>query len=560
MLKHLSIQNYALIEKVEIDFSNGLSIITGETGAGKSILLGALSLIAGERADASTLQDKTSKCVVEGTFDIHKYSLKPFFVNHDLDYADQTVIRREISPEGKSRAFINDTPVTLAQLRELSYSLIDIHSQHETLTLNEAAYQLSVIDAFALKSISGKTALEEYKSLYKKYKYAEGLLADLQEKERKSKLDIGYWQFQFDELHRLNLKAQEQEKAEEELKLLENAEEIKSVLNKVATTLNGSENAMGNTGVLPMVSDSKAQLNFISRLNAEYNELLSRLSSVYIELKDIANEIENLSEKVAFNPTRAQELTERLDAIYGLQEKHRLDSVEQLIAEKENIERRLKENSSLEMEISNLQKEVAQMQTKLFGVSKKISADRIKSIPKMQKEVSTLLSSLAMPNAQFRIEHILLETLTEQGIDKVKFLFSANKGSDMKDIYKVASGGELSRLMLCIKSIMAQSTLLPTIVFDEIDTGVSGGVADKMGEMILDMGHFMQVITITHLPQIASKGTSHFTVYKEERAGKTFTQIRSLSKEERITEVAKMLSAGKPTEASIKNAKELLNH
>lgn len=560
MLKHLSIQNYALIEKVEIDFSNGLSIITGETGAGKSILLGALSLIAGERADASTLQDKTSKCVVEGTFDIHKYSLKPFFVNHDLDYADQTVIRREISPEGKSRAFINDTPVTLAQLRELSYSLIDIHSQHETLTLNEAAYQLSVIDAFALKSISGKTALEEYKSLYKKYKYAEGLLADLQEKERKSKLDIGYWQFQFDELHRLNLKAQEEEKAEEELKLLENAEEIKSVLNKVATTLNGSENAMGNTGVLPMVSDSKAQLNFISRLNAEYNELLSRLSSVYIELKDIANEIENLSEKVAFNPTRAQELTERLDAIYGLQEKHRLDSVEQLIAEKENIERRLKENSSLEIEINNLQKEVAQMQTKLFGVSKKISADRIKSIPKMQKEVSTLLSSLAMPNAQFRIEHILLETLTEQGIDKVKFLFSANKGSDMKDIYKVASGGELSRLMLCIKSIMAQSTLLPTIVFDEIDTGVSGGVADKMGEMILDMGHFMQVITITHLPQIASKGTSHFTVYKEERAGKTFTQIRSLSKEERITEVAKMLSAGKPTEASIKNAKELLNH
>ncbi len=560
MLKHLSIQNYALIEKVEIDFSNGLSIITGETGAGKSILLGALSLIAGERADASTLQDKTSKCVVEGTFDIHKYSLKPFFVNHDLDYADQTVIRREISPEGKSRAFINDTPVTLAQLRELSYSLIDIHSQHETLTLNETAYQLSVIDAFALKSGSGKTALEEYKSLYKKYKYAEGLLADLQEKERKSKLDIDYWQFQFDELHRLNLKAQEQEKAEEELKLLENAEEIKSVLNKVATTLNGSENAMGNTGVLPMVSDSKAQLNFISRLNAEYNELLSRLSSVYIELKDIANEIENLSEKVAFNPTRAQELTERLDAIYGLQEKHRLDSVEQLIAEKENIERRLKENSSLEMEISNLQKEVAQMQTKLFGVSKKISADRIKSIPKMQKEVSTLLSSLAMPNAQFRIEHILLETLTEQGIDKVKFLFSANKGSDMKDIYKVASGGELSRLMLCIKSIMAQSTLLPTIVFDEIDTGVSGGVADKMGEMILDMGHFMQVITITHLPQIASKGTSHFTVYKEERAGKTFTQIRSLSKEERITEVAKMLSAGKPTEVSIKNAKELLNH
>ncbi len=356
MLKHLSIQNYALIEKVEIDFSNGLSIITGETGAGKSILLGALSLIAGERADASTLQDKTSKCVVEGTFDIHKYSLKPFFVNHDLDYADQTVIRREISPEGKSRAFINDTPVTLAQLRELSYSLIDIHSQHETLTLNETAYQLSVIDAFALKSISGKTALEEYKSLYKKYKYAEGLLADLQEKERKSKLDIDYWQFQFDELHRLNLKAQEQEKAEEELKLLENAEEIKSVLNKVATTLNGSENAMGNTGVLPMVSDSKAQLNFISRLNAEYNELLSRLSSVYIELKDIANEIENLSEKVAFNPTRAQELTERLDAIYGLQEKHRLDSVEQLIAEKENIERRLKENSSMEIDINNLQK------------------------------------------------------------------------------------------------------------------------------------------------------------------------------------------------------------
>ncbi|MBI4931729.1 MAG: DNA repair protein RecN [Bacteroidetes bacterium] len=549
MLRHLSIQNYALIEKIEIDFPEGLSIITGETGAGKSILLGALSLIAGSRADSSSLQDKTKKCIVEVIFDIKNYSIQSFFSGNELDYAEQTVIRREVSPEGKSRAFINDTPVNLAQLRELSFELIDIHSQHETLTLNEAVYQLSVVDAFA------KTAdtIEKYKTDYRKYKEVEKHLAELIEKEKQSKMDADYWQFQFDEFEQLNLQAGEQEKTEEELKVLENAEEIKSVLEKISTALNG-----GEQNILTSLNENKTQLSSISKLNSAYYELLSRINSAHIELKDIASEIESIAEKVSFNPKRAEALTSRLDEIYRLQKKHQVNSVEALLEVKTKVEARLWENSSLETEINKLRQEMEKMREKLFILAKRISAERKKSLPKLEKEVSALLSSLALPNAQFRVEHILLEMLTEQGIDKIKFLFSANKGSGLKEISKVASGGELSRLMLSIKSLIATNTALPTIIFDEIDAGVSGGVAEQVGKMILGMSGSMQVVAITHLPQIASKGNSHFTVYKEEKSERTFTQIKFLSKEERIKEIAKMLSAGKPTDASVKNAKELL--
>ena len=556
MLRHLSIQNYALIEKIEIDFPQGLSIITGETGAGKSILLGALSLIAGSRADSSSLQDKTKKCIVEGVFDIKNYSLKGFFTANELDYAEQTTIRREVSPEGKSRAFINDTPVNLSQLRELSLELIDIHSQHETLTLNEAQYQLSAVDAFA----KTEENVQKYKAEYKKYKEAAQQLAELIEKEKQAKLDADYWQFQFDEFEQLNLKAGEQEKSEEELKVLENAEEIKEVLEKITNALNGGDASasLSVTGALPLLADSKTQLSSISKLNSAYNDLLSRINSSYIELKDIANEIETLYEKVSFDPKRAEELTGRLDEIYRLQKKHQVNSVEGLLEVKTRVEEKLKTNASLEIEINKLQKETEKMRAALFTQAKKISEARKKSLPKLEKEVSALLSSLAMPNAQFRVEHILLEMLTEQGIDKIKFLFSANKGSELKEISKVASGGELSRLMLSIKSLIAKNTALPTIIFDEIDTGVSGGIAEQVGKMIYAMADSMQVVTITHLPQIASKGDSHFTVYKEEKSGKTFTQIKSLAKEERVREIAKMLSAGKPTDASLKNAKELL--
>ncbi len=549
MLTHLSIQNYALIEKIEIDFPKSLSIITGETGAGKSILLGALALIAGNRADSASLQDKTKKCIVEGVFDIRNYSLKRFFSENELDYADQTVIRREVSPDGKSRAFINDTPVNLSQLKELSFALVDIHSQHETLTLNEAEYQLLIVDAFAKTT----EPIEKYRIDFKKYKACEKQLSELKEKEKQSKLDADYWKFQFDEFEQLDLKEGEQEKAEEELKVLENAEEIKSVLEKISIALNG-----GDQNILAALNENKIQLSAISKWKAAYSGLLSRLTSSFIELKDIAGEIDTLSEKVPFDPKRTETLTQRLDAIYRLQKKHQVNSVEDLLDVRDKVEARLQENSSLELEISKLQQESEKVREKLFSQAKKISSDRKKSLPKLEKEVSALLFSLAMPNARFFVEHTLLETLTEQGIDKIKFLFSANKGSDMKEISKVASGGELSRLMLSIKSLIAKNTSLPTIIFDEIDSGVSGGVAEEVGKMILGMSGAMQVITITHLPQIASKGNSHFTVYKEEKAGKTFTQIKLLSKEDRIKEVAKMLSAGKPTEASMRNAKELL--
>lgn len=556
MLHHLSIQNYALIEKIEIDFPDGLSIITGETGAGKSILLGALSLIAGNRADSSALQDKTKKCIVEATFGIKNYSLKNFFKKNELDYVDETVIRREISPEAKSRAFINDTPVNLSQLKELSVCLIDIHSQHETLTLNEAEYQLSVVDAFAKTN----DTIEKYKTEFRTYKEIEKKLTELLEKEKQSKLDADYWQFQFDEFEQLNLQAGEQEKAEDELKVLENAEEIKSVLEKISAALSGGDSStpLGMTSILNSLAESKSSLASISKLNSAYNELLSRINSSYIELKDIANEIENLSEKVSFDPKKAEQLTNRLDEIYRLQKKHQVNSVEELLEVKVKVEEKLKSNASLEIEINKLQKEIEKFREKLFTLAKRISADRKKCLPKLEKEVSALLSSLAMPNAQFRVEHILLEQLIEQGIDKIKFLFSANKGSELKEISKVASGGELSRLMLSVKSLIAKNTSLPTIIFDEIDSGVSGGVAEQVGKLISAMSDSMQVVTITHLPQIASKGNSHFTVYKEEKSGKTFTQIKHLNKEERVKEIAKMLSAGKPTDASMKNAKELL--
>ncbi|HEY4798341.1 MAG TPA: DNA repair protein RecN [Bacteroidia bacterium] len=550
MLAHLSIQNYALIGKIEIDFPAGLSIITGETGAGKSILLGALSLIAGTRADSTSLMDKDKKCIVEGVYDIRKYSLNEFFADNDLDNADHTVIRREVSPDGKSRAFINDTPVTLSVLRELSLRLIDIHSQHETLMLNEVAYQLSVTDSFA-QIIDDVT---RYKVSFRKFKETEKKLFDLLEKEKQSKLDEDYWRFQFEELDQLNLKSGEQEKAEEDLKVLENAEDIKAVLEKIAVAMNG-----GEINVLSALGESRTQLSSISKLNSAYQELLSRINSSFIELKDVAGEIESLAEKISFDPNRVEELTARLDSIYRLQKKHQVNSVESLMEVKNKMEERLSLIFSLEKEISSLQQEIEKMRQKLFAQAKKISSDRKKCLPKLEKEIRSLLTSLAMPNAQFKVESFLLETLTSDGIDRMRFLFSANKGGELKEISKAASGGELSRLMLSVKSLIAKNTFLPTIIFDEIDSGVSGSTAELIGKMILKMSESMQVIVITHLPQIASKGDCHFTVYKEEAGGKNFTQIKLLSNDERVKEIAKMLSAGKITDASLKNAKELLS-
>ncbi|MDO9184641.1 MAG: DNA repair protein RecN [Bacteroidia bacterium] len=551
MLKHLSIQNYALIDKLEVDFSDGLTIITGETGAGKSILLGALGLIAGSRADTQSLQDKTKKCIVEASFNIKEYALKDFFWANELDYEITTNIRREITPEGKSRAFINDTPVTLTQLKALAERLIDIHSQHQTLTLNGSEFQLSVVDAYANHADS----LAEYSISFKQFKALEKALNELLTKESQAKKDLDYFQFQFNELEEAGLKPDEQAGIEQELEALNNAEDIKSNLSKAATGLNG-----GEQNLLASLNEIKSLLASQAKFKPEINELSTRLNSSYIELKDISNELESLEQDIVYDPKRIDKLTTQLDAIYRLQQKHQVKSVEELIVIKDDLSNKLLEFSSLETEIEKTKKELTSVQKSLTALAKKIAANRKKEIPKIEKEIASLLSALSMPNAQLKIEHMETETLTANGADKVNFLFSANKGSDFKELNKVASGGELSRLMLSIKSLIAQLTALPTIIFDEIDTGVSGDVADKVGSIMNLMAKAMQVITITHLPQIASKGESHLFVYKEDKNDKTYSNIKKLSVNERVQEIAKMLSTGTPTAAAISNAKELLKN
>lgn len=551
MLQHLSVQNYALIDQLEIDFSGGLTIITGETGAGKSILLGALGLVAGNRADAQSLQDKTKKCVIEAVFDIKEYALNAFFDAQELDYEVTTTIRREINPEGKSRAFINDTPVTLSQLKELTERLIDIHSQHQTLTLNGNEFQLSVVDAFA----GHVDLLKQYSTDFKQFKLIEKKLNDLIERERQAKKDLDYFQFQFNELEEADLQKGKQLEWEQELEALNNAEEIKLNLSKATFGLAG-----GEQNLLSSLNEIKAILAPFAKFKTELNELSTRVNSAYIELKDISNELENIEQDIVYDPKRIEEITARLDVIYRLQQKHQVKTIEELIVIREEINAKLLDFGSLENEIEKVKKELQQFQDSLTVASKKITANRKKVIPKIEKELASLLASLSMPNAQLKIEQIDLPSFTTNGTDKVSFLFSANKGSDFKELNKVASGGELSRLMLSIKSSLAQLTALPTIIFDEIDTGVSGDVADKIGIIMNQMAGSMQVITITHLPQIASKGGSHLFVYKEDKNNKTYSSIRRLTKEERIQEVAKMLSTGNPTTAAINNAKELLKH
>jgi DNA repair protein RecN (Recombination protein N) len=549
MLKNLSIQNYALIDQLEVDLSDGLTIITGETGAGKSILLGALGLIAGDRADTQALQDKSKKCIVEATFNIKGYSLKEFFKSNELDYEAETTIRREINPEGKSRAFINDTPVTLALLKELGEQLIDIHSQHQTLTLNGSEFQLSVIDAYAKHT----DKVEEYRAGYKNYKQLEKQLAELIEKEAQARKDLDYFQFQFNELEDAGLKAIEQSGMEQELEALNNAEEIKQNLTKAATNLNS-----GELNLLSSLSEIRTLLASMAKFKPEINELSDRLNSSFIELKDIANELEILESDIVYDPKQIELLNAKLDAVYRLQQKHSVKTVEELIAIKDELSNKLLDFSSLESDIEKVKASLNKLASELMTQAKALSEGRKKAIPKIEKEIASLLSSLSMPNASLKVEQSSVNGITVNGIDDVRFLFSANKGSDLKELNKVASGGELSRLMLSIKSVVSKLTALPTIIFDEIDTGVSGDVADKVGSIMNTMAADMQVITITHLPQIASKGSSHLFVYKEEKNNKTFSNIKKLNEKERVEEIAKMLSTGNPSNTALANARELL--
>ncbi len=550
MLQSLRIQNFALIEETEVSLKQGLTVITGETGAGKSILLGALGLTLGNRADVSSLHDKTKKCIIEAQFDIKSYNLKSFFENNELDFEEITSIRREITPEGKSRAFINDTPATLNVLKELGDQLIDIHSQHETLLLKETNFQFELVDAFAQTT----QLFIDYKKQFGQLTKLKKQLEELTAQELQAKKELDYFQFQFNELEEAAIKVGVQQQLEEESETLENAEFIKGNLSKSSLAING-----GDENIVSALALVKQQLQAVSKFGKQFNELFERVNSVSIELKELAKDIDACEEDVVYDNARLEEVNTQLDKLNRLLKKHGVNTEEELLVIKDEIEAKLQQFSSLELSIEKTNKEIVALEKQCKALAKDLSDKRQKSLADIEQNIKTMLSSLSMANAQFKIDLKPLDSLSSNGLDAISFLFTANKGSEFKELHKTASGGELSRLMLCLKALLAERTALPTIIFDEIDTGVSGDVADKIGNILFAMGKTMQVITITHLPQMASKGSNHLFVYKSDNKDKTTSSIKQLNKDERIAEIAKMLSTGTPTETALKNAKELLN-
>jgi DNA repair protein RecN (Recombination protein N) len=549
MLRQLTVKNYALIENLDIEFSGGLSVITGETGAGKSILLGALGLILGQRAEMQVIKNAEDKCVIEGTFEISNYKLQDFFSLNDIDYADTTILRREIRINGTSRAFINDTPVNLNVLKELASQLIDIHSQHQNLLLTEGSYQTEVLDIFC----GNNELLNSYRNKFKKLKDLEKELTILTDQEKEARAKEDYLNFQFNELSEAALKPGELENAEKEFKILENAEEIKRNFLQSSELIGGAE-----VNILNQLKLVKLQLQNASRYSGDAEDLLKRVESSLVELNDLYNELDRAGDKVIHEPEKIEILNSRIDLINHLLQKHRVASEEDLITLKDQFERDLLALGSLENEISKAVSAINALQIELEDLAEKISLKRRGSAGKLSSAVEDILVNLGMVEAKVNIEVKLLNELTFNGKDKINFLFSANKGGAFNDVAKVASGGEMSRIMLAIKKIIARLKSLPVIVFDEIDTGVSGSVAAKLGTILSEMGQDMQVIVITHLPQIASKGSSHFEVYKSTDETKTTSNIRLLNHDERIHEIAKMLSGEIPSQAAIENAKELL--
>jgi len=551
MLLKLSIENYALIHKLEIDFTSGLSVITGETGAGKSILLGALSLILGQRTDATILLDKNKKCRVEGTFAIKGYNLEELFHTNELDFDVTTILRREIGPGGKSRAFINDSPVSLTQLKDFGDRLVNIHSQYTTRTLNDADFQLSVLDSYS----NSNTIVSDYRSGYVKLISLKKQLNQLINIDNKAKGDYDYYTFLYKELFDADLKDGEQEEIENRLRILLHAEEIKSKLFIALEVLSNNENS-----VLSQLTAVTTSLSEVTKYFEQILPLLERLKSNYIDIKDVSEEIENLNEQVFVDSREMEMLNQRLDLIYRLQKKHQVSKINELIELRYNIENKLHSAVDLGEKIKLLQKEIEEIQNGLKKLAKDISNSRIKSFSSFEKEMTQLLSSLGMPHAEFKIEQTYLEDMSFDGIDMIRFLFSANKGISLNEVSKIASGGEQSRLMLSIKSMIFQKNLLPTIVFDEIDSGVSGEIAGKVGDILLQMSKNMQVIVITHLPQIAGKGDQHYWVFKSVEKGISRTGIKNLNRKERVEEIAKMLSDKSITAAGYQAASELLNN
>ncbi|RCH55410.1 DNA repair protein RecN [Mucilaginibacter hurinus] len=549
MLQKLTIHNYALIDNLEIGFDAGLNILTGETGAGKSIILGALSLILGQRAESRYFFNQQKKCIIEGLFQIDALHLKAFFEENDLDYETSTVLRREISIDGKSRAFVNDTPVNLTTLKMLGEKLIDIHSQHATLEINDPEFQLLVVDSVAKHS----TLLDEYQAKFRLYKNETARLKQLTEESQKAKADLDYYQFQFDELEKAALSADEQELLEKELYALSNAEEIKRSLLNVNYLLQEGEAA-----ALIQLKEAGQQLSALEKYNPAIEDLHQRLGSSIIELKDIAAEIESIEQKTHTDEVRAEDVNNRLSIIYNLQKKHRLTTNAELLQLQNELSDKIQQALFSDDAIEKLEKKIAAIKEDLVQLSGKLSASRAKAIPTIEEQVIKALAEMGMTSSVLKIELTSTTEFTRYGMDSVRFLFSANKGHALGEMSKVASGGELSRVMLSIKSLIAQYTALPTIIFDEIDTGVSGEVANKVGHIMERLAKNLQVITITHLPQIAGKGQSHYFVYKDDGEATTYTRIKKLDKQERVTEIAKMLSGDKPGESALQNARELL--
>jgi len=549
MLVKLYVQNYALIKDLDVELEDGLTIITGETGAGKSILLGALSLILGTRADSSVLLKKNEKCVVEGTFRIENYDLSEFFASNELDYEPVTILRREINPAGKSRAFINDTPVTINLLKELGDRLIDIHSQHQTLMLHDNSFQLSVIDSFA-----GTSKLkDEYKLVYKNYRMLSREFDELAEKADRNKADLEYLQFQLNQLEEAKLREGEQEELEKEQELLSHAEEIKLGLSN-ASNLFSSD----TSSVLMLLREAKAALSKIAEFLPNGEDILRRSESSFIELNDLAGEIEKLAATIDADPHRLAQINDRLDTLYSLNQKHRVTGLNELIAKREDIRKQLKSIVTSDERMSQVEAALKKETAVLKSLSEGISVKRKNIVADVEKKIIDLLKQLGMPNAKFRVSLTKLQDFTSSGTDHADFLFSANKQVEPENLAKIASGGELSRVMLSLKSLLTKNNNLPTIIFDEIDAGVSGEVADKVGQILAGMGKYMQVVNITHLPQVASRGTKHYHVYKDDSGDSTITRIKLLTESERVIEVARLLSGSEVTETAVKNAKELL--
>ena len=550
MLKHLAISNYALIDSLSISFDDGFSVITGETGAGKSILLGALGFVLGDRSDSSIMLDESKKCTVEATFIIDNERFKPFFEANDLDFDDELILRRELTPTKKSRAFINDTPVTAQQLKELGTQLVDIHSQHDSLLLTNADFQLEIIDNAA----NNNALLNDYQKVYHRFVLLRNELKSLREMAQKNVAENDFLTFQLDELVKADLQEGEYEEVSQKLELLENAEEVKTLLAQSLSSLSESEYS-----ILSQLNDLKSSVDHLRRYIPQAEQYLERIDSTKIELKDIAQDLDSLQDSTQFDASSLNEIQERFDLIQRLMMKHHVSDYAELLKIREDLQKKVGAFANIDEQIVAKEREVKSCEKDLTKLAGELSAKRKKVKVSFEKAVTEIIRQLKMPHGVFEIEISESSEFSNTGRDKVRFLFSANKGIAPDDMSRVASGGELSRLMLAIKAVAAESSYIPTLIFDEIDTGVSGEVASKLGDIMQKMGESLQIVSITHLPQIASKAKNHFFVYKDETEQKTRSCIRQLSHDERVTEIAKMLSNDKITPEAIKAAEVILD-